>query len=413
MIACDSCGVANMAESKFCRECGSTIAPPAERPMSDEDQKMVHDAQRMFGEGRYDEAAMVAVAILEQNPYCVPALAIKGDCHERVGEYRQALGTYRDILKVQPDSQLDRIRVARLEKIVSSGDIEIGPPSNRRRTALGAAIAAAILLVSSGTALILASQATETSASATGSDRSYVSEPFLPIARVPGGGNTYFVPNTQAAPQNSDMADLPGATTGGGNVTPLIQPGDSQRIFDGSLRRNPGVLNDPTTTRTVGPDDVRPLDPNVPPGFGGAPPGSRTGDPDPTVVANGDGGSGRNSIVDIRPSQGSGTTNSGNQTADDRGAQIDMLVRKARDKYVTGDYAVAADAYEKALALGASPASTNQRLAQCYEKLGEKAKAIAAYTRAIKAFEQMDQNDERVLTQLESCRAALKLLRGN
>ena len=401
-----------MAESKFCRECGATIAPPAERPMSDEDQKMVHDAQRMFGEGRYDESAMVATAILEQNPYCVPALAIRGDCHERVGEYRQALGAYRDILKVQPDSQLDRIRVARLEKIVSSGDIEIGQPNNRRRTALGAAVAAAILLVSSGSALILASQSSEANASQTAPTSGYVSEPFLPIARVPGGGNTHYVPNTQAAPQNGDIGDLPGATTGG-SVTPIIGPGDSQRIFDGSLRRNPGALDDPSTARTVTPEDVRPINPNPPASITSGPPGSRAGDPDPTVLTRNDAGSGRNSVVDIRPSPGSGTTNGGNQTAEDRGAQIDMLVRKARDKYVTGDYATAADAYEKALALGASPASTNQRLAQCYEKLNEKSKAIAAYARAIKAFEQMDQNDERVLTQLEVCRAALKLLRGN
>jgi tetratricopeptide (TPR) repeat protein len=78
-----------------------------------------------------------------------------------------------------------------------------------------------------------------------------------------------------------------------------------------------------------------------------------------------------------------------------------------------GNHAKAADAYEKALALGASPASTNQRLAQCYVKLNRKADAIKAYERAITAFERMDQNDIRVQAMLDACRAELKDLRGN
>jgi len=117
-------------------------------------------------------------------------------------------------------------------------------------------------------------------------------------------------------------------------------------------------------------------------------------------------------IVDVRPSQNNGTGGN-NVTAEDRGAQIDTLIRVAREQQIMGNWAKAADAYEKALALGASPASTNQRLAQCYEKLGRKADAIKAYERAIQAFERLDQNDVRVQTQIDACRQALKLLRGN
>ena len=371
---------------------------------------MVQDAQRLFGEGRYDEAAMIAVAILEQGPYCVEALAIKGDCHERLGEYGQALSCYREILKIDPDSQLDRIRVARLEKIVSSGEIEIGQPSGRRRTALGAAVAAAVLLVSSGSALILAAQNANGSTPSKTNAADHQSEPFLPIARVPGGSS--YTPNQQAAPQ--DQTDSLDGLAGSGSVTPYLSPNDTPRIAPGAIPRNPGSLVDPGRTNTVTPDDVNvhPVNPNVRSGTGG-PPGSGVGDPDPTVVRGGKGSDdGRNSIVDVHPSKGQGTGTS-NQTADDRSERIDTLIRVAREQYVIGNYAKSADAYEKALALGATPSTTNQRLAQCYERLGKKQEAISAYERAIKAFELLDQNDERVRTQLEVCRTALNILRGN
>lgn len=369
---------------------------------------MVHDAQRLFSEGRYDEASMVATAILESDPYCVNALAIKGDCHERLGEYAQALACYKDILKVEPDSQLDKIRVARLEKIVSSGDIEIGKPDSRRRSALGAAIAAAILLVSSGSALILAAQneSADNGAQTIDSDQA-TSAPFYTVPLVPGNGN--YAPRQQDAPQDPAYDGLPNYDTNGRQISPLIQPGSGQQGLSDSVLRDAPRYNAPGAGDE---NEVEPVRPNIGNGyFNGA---GTSGDPDPKV----NGGTkpkedGRNMIVDVRPSAGSGNSTSGNVQVDDRAVRVETLIRVAREQQVLGDYAKAADAYEKALALGASPASTNQRLAQCYEKLGRKADAIKAYERAITAFEKLDQNDERVLSQLEACRAALKLLRGN
>ena len=412
MIACDSCGVANMADSRFCRNCGAQLAAPTAHSPSDEDLKMVHDAQRLFGEGRYDEASVVATAIIEGDPFCINALAIKGDCHERLGEYAEALQCYRDILKIQPESQLDRIRVARLEKIVSSGEIEIGKPAGRRRTALGAAVAAAILLVSSGSALILAAQQptdapTQQAVDGDGAQ----SNPFLPVPFVPG--NTNYAPNQQSAPQNMAYDGIQ-STGGGTGINPLVTPGGAQRIAPGALPDVPRGQIDPMATNRVNPDDVRPVKVDVDPGVAGSRQGP-PGDPDPTVVSGNGGNSGnRDVVVDVRPSQGTGSGSAtGNTQVDDRAVRVEQLIRVAREKQILGDFAKAADAYEKALALGASPASTNQRLAQCYTKLGKKAEAVKAYERAISAFEKMDQNDVRVQAQLEACRAELKQLRGN
>ncbi len=380
-----------------------------DRATTDEDLKMVHDAQRLFSEARYDEALMVSTAILENDPYCVNALAIKGDCHERLGEYAQALECYRDILKVEPDSQLDRIRVARLEKIVSSGEIEVGMPNTRRRTAMGAAIAAAILLVSSGSALILAAQnsSTETTTQPTNVD-SASSQPFYSVPLVPG--NSAYAPKYQDAPQDKDLEGLEDIANNG-RISPLTKQGDSQPLAPGVLKDVPRGQYDPAATTRVDPDSiVEPVRPIVGPGTVRTGP---PGDPDPKVVGGTAGGNdGRNMIVDVRPSK-NGDPATGNTLVEDRAIRIDSLIRVAREQQVLGDYAKAADAYEKALELGASPASTNQRLAQCYVKLGKKAEAIKAYERAITAFEKLDQNDVRVQTQLDACRAELKALRGN
>jgi hypothetical protein len=398
-----------MADSRFCRGCGAEIVPTSAVASSEEDLKMVQDAQRMFGEARYDEALLLATAILETSPFCVNALAIKGDCHERLGEYAQALDCYRTILKVEPESQLDRIRVARLETIVSSGEIEIGQPNSRRRTALGAAVAAAILLVSSGSALILAAQSSDKGESAqTVNVDKAASAPFYPVPYVPTG-NSGYAPNDQSAPQNQDYEGL-NSVPEGGRITPLIRPGDDQRLAPGVLR-DPRQY-DPQATNRVVAGQIEPVRPN----FGGVNPRTQPpGDPDPTVISGTTGGDSRNMVVDVKPSKnntGSGATG-GNTQVEDRALQIDSLIRVAREQQIMGNHAKAADAYEKALALGASPSSTNQRLAQCYVKLGKKAEAIKAYERAINAFERMDQNDIRVQAMLDACRAELKDLRGN
>jgi Tfp pilus assembly protein PilF len=79
----------------------------------------------------------------------------------------------------------------------------------------------------------------------------------------------------------------------------------------------------------------------------------------------------------------------------------------ARDKFLSGDFEGAAVAYEKLLSSGGDPGLTNQRLAQCYEKLGRKSEAKEAYRRAIAAFEAKGNQDA-----LETCRQALKVLGG-
>jgi tetratricopeptide (TPR) repeat protein len=127
-------------------------------------------------------------------------------------------------------------------------------------------------------------------------------------------------------------------------------------------------------------------------------------------------------VVEIRPSAGSeqsGKSGGGSEPvapdSPDARTSAEVLIRTARDAFVRGDYGRASDAYEKALARGASRGSTNQRLAQCYERLGRKGDAIAAYERAVAAYQSQlagGGDNSRIQAALDSSRQALKNLRG-
>jgi tetratricopeptide (TPR) repeat protein len=95
---------------------------------------------------------------------------------------------------------------------------------------------------------------------------------------------------------------------------------------------------------------------------------------------------------------------------------VEALVRTARQQYQLGNWASAATSFERALRAGADPGSNNQRLAQCYEKLGRNSDAVGAYNRAIEAY-QSDVNSgsgdkSRLQAALDSCRQAVKVLGG-
>jgi len=139
-------------------------------------------------------------------------------------------------------------------------------------------------------------------------------------------------------------------------------------------------------------------------------------DPDPEPNATADPPAKRPSIVKISPSKGGGTNLGGSTTITPPGnspQEAETLVRVARQNFLAGDYNRAADAYAKALRAGADKGSTNQRLAQCFEKLGRKEEAIQAYQRAINGFEGRSGADrQRAATAIESCKQAMKLLQG-
>lgn len=403
IIACENCGCANVSDSRFCRKCGCEF-PLVEREPSAADIKMVEEARRLLTEGRYDQAALVATAVLEENPLCIEAIAVLGDCHEHLGFYSLALKCYKDIMAIDPESKLDMLRVKRLERLVASGEIVVEKRAPKRNSMIGASIAAALLFVSSGSALMVASDL-DVPAEPESTQPLIESQPFFPQPPV-ASNRTDFAPNQQQAPL---AAEYQGMRTPEKRsiVAPLMAQSNNPQGSD-TLPGISGELNDDVAPVLVNPQDVpsnsAPLAPATQ---------DPLSDPDPTVVKPGpaDSGKSRTAIVNVKARK-TGDPVSGTEPVEDNSAKIETLIRVARDQFLIGNFEKSADAYEKAIFAGAPPSANLQRLAQCYERLGRKDEAIKAYNRAIDAYEQLDQGDLRVQTQLDICRQAVRILRG-
>ena len=129
-------------------------------------------------------------------------------------------------------------------------------------------------------------------------------------------------------------------------------------------------------------------------------------------------------IIDIRPSTGKsgtggGSSQSGENTVkvrDEGPKTLRHWLEVARSRMMLRDWAAAANAFENAIRAGADPGITNQRLGQCYQELGRKGDARAAYQRAIKSFEAQrkvaPERTERLNISIEACKQALRVLGG-
>lgn len=428
LVACEKCQVENLLNGKFCRQCGEPLSDLLIQQARDENARLVGDGQKLLGEGRVDEALMIARAALESDPDCLSALALQGDAYEKLGRYDQALEAYEAIVQLRPDSPLDRIRVAHLRKLTVSQELEIVEPQNRRN-AIYASLAAGVLLLAAGSALYLATtpqvDPSKLTAQRTEDERDGL-EPFKTLAPVPtspsagtaterpGDGATTTQPTTDGRSLPNAGTDATrrgyfptgGSTRVNSNGPGLPGPGQAGPTDQGyqpfdpgtpTFERDPGDNTNTGGTTGSGGNSTPPTQN----GNGNQEP-PKTGDPDPT------------GIIDIRPSNGS-KGNGGAEPVREDARTAENLIRVARDAYATGNFSKAADAYEKALRAGASQGSTNQRLAQCYEKMGRKQDAIGAYQRAIQAYEakiNSGKGTPRDQSAVDACRQAIRLLGG-
>ena len=103
----------------------------------------------------------------------------------------------------------------------------------------------------------------------------------------------------------------------------------------------------------------------------------------------------------------------GSEPIQDNSTSLQVLMKAAQDQYLLGQYAKAANTYEKALQAGGDPGRINQRIGQCYERLGKTSEAIGAYQRAEAAL-QLAVTGGRTSAKatLDAVRSALRNLRG-
>lgn len=420
VISCKKCGKANSLDSKFCKSCGAEIVEDDLLQAKEQNEQLITDGYRLLNEGRQDEAELLAKSSVDNDPSSPTALALLGDCHERAGRYDEALLCYERVVELNPDSALDKVRVAHLRKMLTGQSLQNNQGSNRKY-ALFAALAAVVVVGSIGAIIALTTSskgaAPKLVASSTNppADRELTgfNEPTTrntpsnstkpPAVNEPSDGGTpeqgaVRKPAASAAPGGGRPVPslgagvgLPSPVANGGFVNPN-EGGNVPIDPSKGFKVEPNQGNETATTPPAGNSDN--IDPKVDQGSAG----TLAAKPNPPEQ-----------VIDIKASGGQPKASLGGGEMDTSGgaAKADTLIRVARNQYMTGNYSGAADAYEKALRAGAPNGSTNQRLAQCYEKLGRSSDAISCYSKAAKAFESSGNGSAAA-----ACRQAIKVLQG-
>lgn len=414
MVECIACQTKNSLDSKFCRNCGKGL--PADLLQSERQKldDLLSEGYKAFSSADTETAMLIAQNAVQADPSSVSAHSLLGMCHERAGNYAEALDCYERVLELNPDSALDRIKVGQLrQRITSHLTVETKP---NRGLALAAAAATVVFVISIG-AVIALNNKPKPVASLSGSDIGQANQ-------ITGFESESHVGANQEQPVTNNSAQQPnqGVQTGtGGQVNPPANPNN------GSSRVNVPTGGLPVTpytgTQLPNPTEVPPVRIEGPIPKGEPSKGNETGpvqappEPDPTfeeakedVKPKDDPG-----VIMIKRSGGGATKVGGSQTIPEKTNDNASVSRRAREAFQLGKFDDAARLYEGALRQGADPASTNQRLAQCYEKLGRTADAIAAYNRAISAYQNAISaggDSARLQVALDSCKRAVKVLGG-
>jgi tetratricopeptide (TPR) repeat protein len=359
----------------------------------------------------------VAETAIASNPSSAPAVSLKGMCLERKGMIAEALECFERVVELEPNSTLDRLKVNDLKNILVVQKFEVKQGPNPRRLGLVAALAVVVLFASIGALFLKMGQKGD--------------ETEGKLVAMNGTDLKTFgdvmadTPANQQPPANQGQVQNPA-----NNQSALQNPVDpqvnrpTQRENLNLPRYNGGPIPRPDEGGLNG--EIRPFRPNVPEG---GLPGTlnsnstvsptrnqntpRGNDPDPTTFEppkppvqdppKNDPG-----IIEIEVSKNSGKpANDGGGEVAPTGNGRQALIATARSQMMAGNYSAAANTYERALRAGADPASTNQRLGQCYAQMGRNGDAVAAYTRAAAAFEKAGNTQGA-----EACRQAVKVLGG-
>lgn len=374
----------------------------------DQYKELLDEGNRLLSEGRLDEALLVAEKAVADNAESAEAYALLGDCRERQGDLRGALEAYDKVVELNPNSPLDRIKLAHLRNLFEQRTTE--PGSGRRRAAL-AALAAVVMVASFGAAAALFSQRGDKTTSQPVSEPDASAPAYAmntPMGMVPDRSTVTPAATTQNMPE-AQPVNRPSRPTEEATLPSADRPGSAGLATEGPigpLRVRPdGSL--PPANR---PTESNPTRPN-------------TGDPEPSRVRPSESGSTSGGTTTKPPrapvyeitssSQPNKTGGAGSTPITNNPNDVSNMLRVARQSYASGDYERAAGAYQRALSMGADPATTNQRLGQCYERLGRKSEAINAYRDAVAAYERRaSQGDATSQAGLDACRQALRTLGG-
>ena len=145
---CSQCGADNSADSKYCKECGTYIAPASlglaassqdftsahpqdfagvEDPIRQERLTKLLDMAFWHNDvGNLDAAVLAAEAALTINPNSTTAHSLLGTLYEKKGNDAQAIAHVEAVLELNPDSAADAAKLEMLRRGVRA--MAVPPP---------------------------------------------------------------------------------------------------------------------------------------------------------------------------------------------------------------------------------------------------------------------------------------------
>lgn len=457
MVKCSQCGKQNTLDSRFCRTCGTEVPADVTAAAREANETLVAEGRRLLLDGRSAEAKLLAETTHENDPSSANALSLLAECHERFGHHEQALECYERVLELQPDAALERIKIDHLRKVIAGQGAPLAEEPGPNRRALGAAVAAVVLVASVGAVFALGDGAAkaQTKTASPPSTANAGMPRVEPMPKSPATA-TEMTPqptSDERADEPEEAQDSPPKRDSEPVAPPRQQPRPAQperaptrtapsTVDPRKVAVGPTLPAPTPNGDRVNPNDgggYRPLHPSnarvsvakeeppKAPAKLADPPKKSGADADPKPFNPG--------MIDIRPSHDNPRQIGGSETirenesggmrrapsrppadpnAGVKGAQA--LMKVAQQHMLTRNFAAAADAYEKAIRAGASPTTVYQRLGQCYQEMGRRAEAIGAYSKAIRAMEAAAASDpsvaERMQVSIEACKKAIKVLGG-
>ena len=446
-MRCPTCEIDNLAESKYCRECGGKLAaeeasasnpmPDAESASEDESGTEAERKRRRVAElmprafAFAEKGALVeAIATAEEAAGLLPgssaAHALLATLYERAGQSEKAIEALKRVAALNPEAPVDGERIERLRRARAAS--HSNPPTDAAEKSpvafwaprVGAALAFALVLAS-GVAVI---------------DRSS-SEPVRGghIARLPvtetAPGALPLAPSSSLArptvvvppPATASTLD-PFARKFSPPATPAATERRRRRIeAEAPRRRNlpradaasPGGGTPPvsvslpaTPSRSESGSPLGGIQPGPPEGerIPAGPPRSSSERSGGTPEKSG-GGDGGYIHIEVHPA----TSGSAGET-DTKKAGGDSTTQ-AQALQSEGRYLDALATYREVLASGEPRGEIYQNVGLCHQRLGDRSAARDAYLRAIEAYRRQAKRGgapEVASRGIDSCRAALEVL---
>ncbi|HET6644441.1 MAG TPA: tetratricopeptide repeat protein [Fimbriimonadales bacterium] len=373
-ITCPSCQTVNSRDSKFCKGCGEAVVLPPTPDVSDTEGAL-KEGYRLIHEGHSGEALVIAESILAKSPADAGAYILRAMCREQRGDLKSAIADYEEVVRLRPDSTLDRIKLDQLRRSDALTEVHKEERS-RSRFAIFCAAGAAIAVAAIGVLMALpkasaddgSQQITENYGQARGFEfpaKNPVMKPDAPKDPNPiTGAQQPTLP--PASPNNSSRPTT--RRNGSSPLGPLVvefSPEDKAKLPKIS-KTNPGAASAEQTDAQT---------------------------PDTTPEKPKPKGPGTIQISESQPSD------------PNEPAVSENTYRVAQNKMASGDYRGAIRDFSSALAASNRPALIHQLMGRCYARIGETANARQQFQAALAIYEKAGATNEA-----RACRRELDLL---